>query len=210
MKKIVVLLSLLLPALATHASDQGFYMDPVDILPGAEQQVTLKVLNSEGIKGFQLNIEMPEGLSVVENSVANTGRLAAIDYNVRSSIKTSGALGLIAVHSGTPIPAGDGDIISFTVKAAADAVVGERTIKLTGIKISLESQNYTQSDVKVSAYIGNRPQNIDGPVQSAISAAVYSLHGRLLVGEGSAIEALKHCLRPGIYVVGGKKWIIRE
>lgn len=209
MKKIVVLLSLLLPALATHASDQGFYMDPVDVLPGAEQQVTLKVLNSEGIKGFQLNVEMPEGLSVVEGSVANAGRLAVIDYNVRSSIKSSGTLGLIAVHSGTPIPAGDGDIISFTVKAAADAVVGERTIKLTGIKISLESQNYTQSDVKVSAYIGNRPQNIDGPVQSAISAAVYSLHGRLLIEEGSIKEALTDRLRPGVYVVGGRKVMLR-
>lgn len=209
MKKIVVLLSLLLPALATHASDQGFYLDPVDVLPGAEQQVTLKVLNSEGIKGFQLNVEMPEGLSVVEGSVANTGRLAAIDYNVRSSIKSSGTLGLIAVHSGTLIPAGDGAILTFTVKAAADAAVGERTIKLSGIKISFESQNYVQPDVNVSAYIGNRPQNVNSPVLPGASAAVYSLHGRLLVGEGSAMEALKHCLRPGIYVVGGQKRIVR-
>lgn len=210
MKKIVFLLCLLLSSLTISAVESGFYMDAVDILPGQEQQLTLKVVNSEGIKGFQLNVVMPDGLSVVDGSVTNTGRLADIGYTVRSSIKSSGTLGLIAVHGGTPIPAGDGAIISFKVKAAADAVEGEVAIKLTGIKISFESQNYTQPDVKVSAYIGNRPQNVGSPVQTATAAAVYSLHGRLLVGENPSAAPPTDRLRPGVYIVGGRKRIIKQ
>lgn len=210
MRKLAFLSALLLTVLTVHAQEEGFYMDPLEILPGAEQSVTLKLRNSEGVKGFQLNVVLPEGLSFVSESVSNIGRLDGIGYTVRSSLKASGALGLIAVHGGTFIPAGDDAILSFMVKAAADAVVGETEIVLSDIKISLESQNYVQPNATVAAYIGNRSQAVSDMVWGgAATASVYSLWGYPVGGDGSVRQPSGSTLRPGVYIVGRRKTVVR-
>lgn len=210
MKKIVFLLSLLLLSIAAHALDPGFYMDAVEIMPGAEQQLSLKVVNGEGIKGFQLSIVLPDGLSFVDATVTNEGRLDGIGYMVKSAVKTSGALEILAVYSGTSIPAGDGAILSFKVKAADDAVVGERNMTLSGIKISTESQNYVLPDVSVSAFVGDRAQSVDDvQLPSVDTGSVYDLHGRRLKNKRVSVGTHGNGYHSNIYIVGGRKKIVR-
>ena len=210
MKKIVFLLSFLLPSIAAYALDLGFYMDAVEIMPGTEQQLSLKVVNGEGIKGFQLSIVLPEGLSFVDATVTNEGRLDDIGYMVKSAVKASGALEILAVYGGTPIAAGDGVILSFKVKAADDAVVGEKNITLSGIKISTESQNHVLPDVSVSAFIGDRAQSVDDVrLPSVDMGSVYDFHGRCLKNTRLSVSTPGNGYHPNIYIVGGRKIVVR-
>ena len=143
MKKIMLLLCVLLLCAATRANAADLYVDNLKILPGETMTVGLKLNNELPSKGFQLNVSLPEGLTFVSKNVTQTDRMSGFTLN--TNINASGVLKIIAVYGGTAIAAGDGDVLTFQVKAADNAALGTSQGTLSGRKISLDNNGTNQN-----------------------------------------------------------------
>lgn len=97
----------------------------VEVEAGMSVEIPLKLYNKTDCYGLQVQIELPVGLTL--ESIEKSGRLAdnnnfSLTYN-----KTNGNLVLVSLKDG--LPAGDGEILSLSVKALKDFTVGNVSVK---------------------------------------------------------------------------------
>ena len=160
MKKIMLLLCVLLAGLTARAADPVVTIGDVKIMPGETVALSLNLTNDSPMKGFQLDIALPEGLSFVgttANDVKAAGRLAALTgedaFTIRKSIKASGALGIIAAYNGPTVQAGDGPIMTINVTCADATALAKLTGTIKGAKVKLESGNYTLTNTEFNVKV---------------------------------------------------------
>lgn len=67
---VLLFLMLLALPLASRAKDT-FYIAPVNIAPGDSKTIILNLDNSQVFRGFQTDIELPEGLKIASKSNGN-------------------------------------------------------------------------------------------------------------------------------------------
>ena len=157
MKKLFLLFSVLLASVVANATEARFYFDELKVKKGSEQTVVLKVSNDLEAKGFQLTLTLPDGLTFVSNDVEQLGRLAEAGYMVQASVKSANkVLSIMGVNTGDRMASGDGDMLSFKIKAADDIELGVYQMAMSGLKIVLyDSSNHNltltnfNQDIKV-------------------------------------------------------------
>ena len=162
LNKIMVLLFLMLLALplASRAKDT-FYIAPVNVVPGEAKTITLNLDNSQVFRGFQTDIELPEGLKIASKSNGNldisfTDR-GSSSFSVSSNLMSDGSVRILGYSTqGESIKGNQGALVRISVRASSDFSGGY--IKL---KNSIFS-DVNNRDVKLDnsqLFVGTKEQN---------------------------------------------------
>ena len=162
LNKTMVLLFLMLLALplASRAKDT-FYIAPVNIAPGDSKTITLNLDNSQVFRGFQTDIELPEGLKIASKSNGNfdislTDR-GSSSFSVSSNLMSDGSVRILGYSTqGESIKGNQGALVRISVRASSDFSGGY--IKL---KNSIFS-DVNNRDVKLDnsqLFVGTKEQN---------------------------------------------------
>ena len=162
LNKTMVLLFLMLLALplASRAKDT-FYIAPVNVVPGESKTITLNLDNSQVFRGFQTDIELPEGLRITSKSNGNfdislTDR-GSSSFSVSSNLMSDGSVRILGYSTqGVSIKGNQGALVRISVRAASDFSGGY--IKL---KNSIFS-DVNNRDVKLDnsqLFVGTKEQN---------------------------------------------------
>lgn len=116
MKKQIAMLLMLLGCLSSSRADNSITVSAVSIPQGGSATISIGLDNDAVVKGFQMDLALPEGVTYVANA---KGSRLGDDYDIATSV-VDGKQRFIATSSGnTPIADGDGSILEVTVQAAA-------------------------------------------------------------------------------------------
>ena len=157
---VLLFLMLLALPLASRAKDT-FYIAPVNIAPGDSKTITLNLDNSQVFRGFQTDIELPEGLKITSMSNGNfdislTDR-GSSSFSVSSNLMSDGSVRILGYSTqGESIKGNQGALVRISVRASSDFSGGY--IKL---KNSIFS-DVNNRDVKLDnsqLFVGTKEQN---------------------------------------------------
>ena len=157
---VLLFLTLLALPLASRAKDT-FYIEPVNVVPGESKTITLNLDNSQVFRGFQTDIELPEGLKIASKSNGNfdislTDR-GSSSFSVSSNLMSDGSVRILGYSTqGESIKGNQGALIRISVRASSDFSGGY--IKL---KNSIFS-DVNNRDVKLDnsqLFVGTKEQN---------------------------------------------------
>lgn len=157
---VLLFLMLLALPLASRAKDT-FYIAPVNIAPGDSKTITLNLDNSQVFRGFQTDIELPEGLKIASKSNGNfdislTDR-GSSSFSVSSNLMSDGSVRILGYSTqGESIKGNQGALVRISVRASSDFSGGY--IKL---KNSIFS-DVNNRDVKLDnsqIFVGTKEQN---------------------------------------------------
>ena len=179
-------------------SAQGFIIEK-----GETRTIDVELLNSAAFSALQLDIDMPQGLKIT--SAAATSRAAGMmmGYNEVEPGKWR-----ILLSSATALSGNDGTLLAITVEAD-DSFGGNEVISVNNI-IAVEPSELvhfiSNFEVEVGTTTGVKDINIDNQASGPVD--VYNMNGQLLRRNVDPSEATQG-LPQGIYIVGGKKVIVR-
>ena len=157
---VLLFLMLLALPLASRAKDT-FYIAPVNVVPGESKTITLNLDNSQVFRGFQTDIELPEGLKIASKSNGNfdislTDR-GSSSFSVSSNLMSDGSVRILGYSTqGESIKGNQGALVRISVRASSDFSGGY--IKL---KNSIFS-DVNNRDVKLDnsqLFVGTKEQN---------------------------------------------------
>ena len=157
---VLLFLMLLALPLASRAKDT-FYIEPVNVVPGESKTITLNLDNSQVFRGFQTDIELPEGLKIASKSNGNfdislTDR-GSSSFSVSSNLMSDGSVRILGYSAqGESIKGNQGALVRISVRASSDFSGGY--IKL---KNSIFS-DVNNRDVKLDnsqLFVGTKEQN---------------------------------------------------
>ena len=157
---VLLFLMLLALPLASRAKDT-FYIEPVNVVPGESKTITLNLDNSQVFRGFQTDIELPEGLKIASRSNGNfdislTDR-GLSSFSVSSNLMSDGSVRILGYSTqGESIKGNQGALVRISVRASSDFSGGY--IKL---KNSIFS-DVNNRDVKLDnsqLFVGTKEQN---------------------------------------------------
>ena len=157
---VLLFLMLLALPLASRAKDT-FYIAPVNVVPDESKTITLNLDNSQVFRGFQTDIELPEGLKIASKSNGNfdislTDR-GSSSFSVSSNLMSDGSVRILGYSTqGESIKGNQGALVRISVRASSDFSGGY--IKL---KNSIFS-DVNNRDVKLDnsqLFVGTKEQN---------------------------------------------------
>ena len=157
---VLLFLMLLALPLASRAKDT-FYIEPVNVVPGESKTITLNLDNSQVFRGFQTDIELPEGLKIASRSNGNfdislTDR-GSSSFSVSSNLMSDGSVRILGYSTqGESIKGNQGALVRISVRTSSDFSGGY--IKL---KNSIFS-DVNNRDVKLDnsqLFVGTKEQN---------------------------------------------------
>ncbi len=150
---------LALPA-AMRAKD-AFYIEPLNIVPGDTKTMTVSLDNASAYRGFQADLVLPEGLSLLMNSngafgISLTSRAAA-SFVVCSNKMSDGAVRIVCYSSQNDTLSGQSDaLLTLQVKAAETFTGG--SVQLRNVIFSnKENKDVEMDDSQVE--VGVKEQN---------------------------------------------------
>lgn len=186
MKKLLsIILSLLTASTMLAAVNQLSFTPNVTITPGGTATITVMLENQDEVAGFQFEMLLPEGLSVVTNAKGkmefklNADRID--DHVVTSNLRKNGKISVMS-YSATAEPyyGTSGQILSFAVKAD-ESYTGTHAIEISDINISsclgVKVNEITTASIKVK-----------NPVV-ATSISLDKLYAVVMEGESAAFVA---------------------
>ena len=121
---VLLFLMLLALPLASRAKDT-FYIAPVNVVPGESKTITLNLDNSQVFRGFQTDIELPEGLKIASKSNGNfdislTDR-GSSSFSVSSNLMSDGSVRILGYSTqGESIKGNQGALVRISVRASSD------------------------------------------------------------------------------------------
>ena len=157
---VLLFLMLLALPLVSRAKDT-FCIAPVNVAPGDSKTITLNLDNSQVFRGFQTDIELPEGLKIASKSNGNfdislTDR-GSSSFSVSSNLMSDGSVRILGYSTqGESIKGNKGALVRISVRASSDFSGGY--IKL---KNSIFS-DVNNRDVKLDnsqLFVGTKEQN---------------------------------------------------
>lgn len=179
--------------------------DGFTIEKGCTHELTIDLDNTALYTAMQLDVDMPQGLTIDDVTATSRTSGATIGFNELDNGKWRI---LIIKSSNTTINGNEGSLINIKVKASED--FGGNEIINFGNIIAVEPSEKThmigELAVEVSNTTGVKDISIDtsdnGPVD------VYSVNGQLL-RKGVDRDQATQGLPAGVYIVGGKKVLVR-
>ena len=164
--------------------DNTIYMDNVEVLSGTEAVLSVKMKNTVVAEGFEFNLYLPEGVTVVTDEdgfpdvTLSTERTTSRKTNSFDAVlREDGSLRVLgASTNGSAISGNDGEVVQMKVAIADDMAEGDYTVCFKNIAISDENAEshtsaMTTSTIKVNTYIVG-DANIDRKVDVADFTAV--------------------------------------
>lgn len=187
----------------THDSSDIIAANAFIIEPGKSHTMDLEMRNNAQFAAMQLDITMPQGLTIEDVTTTSRASHMNMGFNEIEPGKWR-----ILIHSATTTSGNDGTLLNITVKAD-DNFTGNNSITIGNI-IAVEPSELVHEidnvDVEVGTTTGVNDINLDtasnGPVD------VYNMNGQLLRHNVERNEATTG-LPSGIYIVGGKKVVVK-
>ena len=166
----LLLLMLLALPIASRAKDV-FYIQPFNIVPGDTKTISLNLDNANGYRGFQTDIVLPEGLSIVKqtnNSLAISPTSRASSFALSSNEigdRTTRLLCYSAQYE--TISGNSGALVNIQVKASSDFAGGYVQLKNT-IFSNENNQDVNMDDSQVS--VQTKEQNFISVADDEVTA----------------------------------------
>ncbi|MBQ8361800.1 MAG: hypothetical protein IJX44_07640 [Bacteroidaceae bacterium] len=125
-------------------------MDDFSIMPGESRQVTIDMTNTVPIRAFQVQVVFPEGVTMASRPTVVADRQGSYEDEFGETVQCTKTLGynkwedgsyMITVNADDAIPFSgtEGPVITFKVKAADDAPLGESVITLQDMELVFEN-----------------------------------------------------------------------
>ena len=163
------MLMLFLVQSVAASAETKLYMEDFSIVNGETMEVALVLDNEEEATALQAAIELPAGLSYVNNSVAKTDRVKGRAAEVKASTNSGK---LVIVETDGTIEPGEGAVITFRVRRNY-ASQGNYKMYLSDIVVSdanAEQLNTEETQTVNVSYVGLKDCTFAGP--EAIDVAV--------------------------------------
>lgn len=166
----LLLLMLLALPIASRAKDV-FYIQPFNIVPGDTKTISLNLNNENVYRGFQTDIVLPEGLSIVKqtnNSLAISPTSRASSFALSSNEigdRTTRLLCYSAQYE--TISGNSGALVNIQVKASSDFAGGYVQLKNT-IFSNENNQDVNMDDSQVS--VQTKEQNFISVADDEVTA----------------------------------------
>lgn len=156
--------------IASRAKDV-FYIQPFNIVPGDTKTISLNLDNANGYRGFQTDIVLPEGLSIVKQTnnslaISPTSRASsfALSFNEIGD-RTTRLLCYSAQYE--TISGNSGALVNIQVKASSDFAGGYVQLKNT-IFSNENNQDVNMDDSQVS--VQTKEQNFISVADDEVTA----------------------------------------
>ena len=194
--------------------DNVIYIEPFNVeTAGSQVTLSFKMKNSVGIRAFQFDLYLPEGVTVAKTGKGRIqGELTASrlpeedEHTLTFSEQPDGAIRfLCGSQYDETFTGNDGEICTLSVNVAAGMTDGDYAIQLKNMKLTETdiSKFYEHELVETTMTIGEttgigelNAHNSEFKINN--SDAVYNLKGQQIAAP-----------QKGVYVVGGKK-IVRK
>lgn len=198
----------------TWADSARIYVGDFSVDPGEEFELKVMVDADVYVTQAQFCLEIPDGFEFVNKGterrpvyVNNTENSAGLTC---SSNLTGNQLRVFlsdASQIGTEEKSGELAVVYL--KAKDDIVPGEYLLKLTDVVASDEkATRFATPDADIKVAVGDIADGITALTFDKAYVDVYTIQGTL-AGRRIAIDGLKATLGKGIYIVEGKKIVIR-
>ncbi len=177
---------------------QGFIIEP-----NKSHTMDIELINTAGFSAMQLDLTMPQGLSITDVTATNRAKGMAMGFNEVEPGKWR-----ILIHSANALSGNNGTLFNVTVKAD-DSFGGNDIIIIDNI-IAAEPTELAHYINDLTVEVGNATgvKDINTDLNNSGTVDVYNTNGQLLRHNVERNEATQG-LPQGIYIVGGKKVIVR-
>ena len=169
--------------------DNTIYIEDMKVISGTEAVLSVKMDNIVVAEGFEFEMNLPEGISVVQDEdgfpevTLSTDRTDSQRTNTFDAvIQQDGTLKVFAAsNNGSTIDGNYGEIVQVKVAIADDMAGGDYTVYIDNITISDDNavSHYlwqTKSNIDVSAYIvGDANTDLKVDVADFVAVAHYLL-----------------------------------
>jgi hypothetical protein len=177
--------------------------DAFVIETGKTHDMSIDLSSSTPFSAIQLDLNMPQGLSIDHVATTSRTRGMTMGYNEIEPGKWR-----ILIHNANAMNGNEGTILNVTVKAG-DSFGGNDFINIDNIiAVEPSEQSHFIADllVEVGNTTGVKDINIDQDANGPVN--VYNMNGQLLRKDVERSQATQG-LPAGIYIVGNKKVIVK-
>lgn len=146
------------------SNNNVIYIEPFAVAPGAQTAISIKMKNTAAIRGFQFDLYLPEGMTVIKSAkgriqgALNANRLPEDDeHDLTFSQQQDGAIRfLCSSQYDETFTGNDGEIATLQVAVAENMVANDYPIVLKNIKLTETdiSKFYTTEEVETTVTIG--------------------------------------------------------
>ena len=136
--------------------DNVIYISPFEAVSNGETQVSIRMKNTVGIRGFQFDLYLPEGMTAVKDgnnrfvsSLSNGRKPAGDQHTLTLSKQQNGAIRfLCGSQYDETFTGNDGEIATLTINIDASVAVGDYPVYLRNMKLTETdiSKFYTTDD----------------------------------------------------------------
>ena len=192
--------------------DNVIYVDALQVESGAtEATLSVQMKNTADIRGFQFDMYLPEGVSIIKNP---KGRIQGVElaadrlpeddeHTLTCSEQADGAVRFLCGSQYQETFTGnEGELMTINVKLSAELADGEYTIAIKNQKLSENdiTKSYETELVESILTVGNAtPTGINEVLTSQNSTnVVYDLQGRRVQNASK-----------GLYIINGKKFVVK-
>lgn len=191
------------------ALDNVIYIEPMEARTGAEATISLKMKNTAAIRGFQFDLYLPEGMTVVKSSKGRIqGSLTASrlpeedEHDLTFSEQQDGAIRfLCSSQYDETFTGNDGEIATLLVNVSADMADGDYPILLKTMKL-------TETDIsKFYEY-----ELVETTMTISENTGIAGIEEKRSVGKETFFNLAGQqtvTLGKGVYVVGGRKVLVK-
>ena len=143
--------------------DNVIYISPLEAASNGETQVSIRMKNTVGIRGFQFDLYLPDGMTAVKDgnnrfvsSLSNGRKPAGDQHTLTLSKQPDGAIRFLCgsqydeTFTGT-----DGEIATLTISIDAGVAVGDYPVYLRNMKLTETdiSKFYTTEEVETTVTV---------------------------------------------------------
>ena len=211
------LCSMVLPSKTDESHPaNSLYIAPSKVIAGEETVLSVCMRNAVDVEGFQFTLTLPEGVSVMRDAddladacLSNDRTTSERTNTFATSILSDGTLKVMAASTkGAAIAAGDGEVCTIRVRAAADMREGDYALLFSDVAISDTHAMSCGVAFKEAMLTVNEVSAIKGaplsPLTSHPTSQTYDLQGRQLHRQPSGEKGQQ---KGGIYIREGRKYV---
>ncbi len=193
--------------------DNVIFVAPFTADAGTKIAISIEMKNTAAIRGFQFDLYLPEGMTVVKSAKGKIqGSLIADrlpdedEHDLTFSQQPDGAIRFLCSSQYDETFTGNsGAIATLQVDVASTMVKGEYPILLKNMKLTETdiSKYYTADLIESKVTIGGESAGIESLTadpKGEGSSSIYTLDGRKVSNSG---------LSKGIYIKNGKKVVMK-
>lgn len=207
------LLAALICGSAQAEEKNSYYFTDAAIMPGETANIELCMRNTAtDLTCLEAEIQLPEGLSVVCDEegipLATLYRNRAASHEILTNVLDNGNLKLLVSSiNGNLIGGEEGPLLSFRVKAAETAPIGECTVETVGesLLVNSEADAFYSVGITGNVLITDDATSINEELKTRneeSDGAIYDLSGRKI---NSSSFTRHSSFKKGIFIKGGRK-----